>query len=145
LLHLVWRHLQVHADAFVGMQPSPEQQPQQPQIAGQPQPVMMQQQGYAIPVGNMQAIQVPTTMALVALILSIVSIFTCGALMSIPSLIMANNALKVTNQYPGHPDASMAKIAKIVSIISIVLTALGVLFYGILFAIMLSDPAMSGV
>ena len=104
----------------------------------------MMQQGYAIPVGNMQAVAVPTTMALVALILSIVSIFTCGALMSIPSLIMANNALKVTNQYPGHPDASMAKIAKIVSIISIVLTALGVLFYGILFAVFLSDPAMTG-
>jgi type III secretory pathway component EscU len=125
------------------MQPAPEQQPQQPQVMGQAQPMM--QQGYAIPVGNMQAVAVPTTMALVALILSIVSIFTCGALMSIPSLIMANNALKVTNQYPGHPDASMAKIAKIVSIISIVLTALGVLFYGILFAVILSDPALSGV
>ena len=42
-------------------------------------------------------------------------------------------------------DASMAKIAKVVSIISIVLTALGVLFYGILFAVILSDPALSGV
>ncbi len=104
----------------------------------------MMQQGYAIPVGNMQAVQVPTTMALVALILSIVSIFTCGALMSIPSLIMANNALKITNQFPGHPDASMANIAKIVSIISIVLTALGVLFYGIMIAVFLSDPAMTG-
>ena len=125
------------------MQPAPEQQPQQPQVMGQAQPMM--QQGYAIPVGNMQAVAVPTTMALVALILSIVSIFTCGALMSIPSLIMANNALKVTNQYPGHPDASMAKIAKIVSVISIVLTAVGVLAYGILFAVILSDPALSGV
>lgn len=124
------------------MQPAPEQQPHQPQVMGQPQPMM--QQGYAIPVGNMQAVQVPTTMALVALILSIVSIFTCGALMSIPSLIMANNALKITNQYPGHPDASMANIAKIVSIISIVLTALGVLFYGIMIAVFLSDPAMTG-
>ena len=124
------------------MQPAPEQQPYQPQVMGQPQPMM--QQGYAIPVGNMQAVQVPTTMALVALILSIVSIFTCGALMSIPSLIMANNALKITNQYPGHPDASMANIAKIVSIISIVLTALGVLFYGIMIAVFLSDPAMTG-
>lgn len=124
------------------MQPAPEQQPHQPQVMGQPQPMM--QQGYAIPVGNMQAVQVPTTMALVALILSIVSIFTCGALMSIPSLIMANNALKITNQFPGHPDASMANIAKIVSIISIVLTALGVLFYGIMIAVFLSDPAMTG-
>ena len=124
------------------MQPAPEQQPHQPQVMGQPQPMV--QQGYAIPVGNMQAVQVPTTMALVALILSIVSIFTCGALMSIPSLIMANNALKITNQYPGHPDASMANIAKIVSIISIVLTALGVLFYGIMIAVFLSDPAMTG-
>ena len=127
------------------MQPTPEQQPQQPQIAGQPQPVMMQQQGYAIPVGNMQAIQVPTTMALVALILSIVSIFTCGALMSIPSLIMANNALKITDQFPGHPDASMAKIAKIVSVISIVLTAVGVLAYGIMIAVFISNPPMGGV
>jgi len=124
------------------MQPAPEQQHPQPQVMGQPQPMM--QQGYAIPVGNMQAVQVPTTMALVALILSIVSIFTCGALMSIPSLIMANNALKITNQFPGHPDASMANIAKIVSIISIVLTALGVLFYGIMIAVFLSDPAMTG-
>ena len=125
------------------MQPAPEQQPQQPQMTGQPQPMM--QQGYTIPFSNMQAVAVPTTMALAALIMSIVSIFTCGALLSIPSLIMANNALKVTNQYPGHPDASMANIARIVSIISIVLTALGVLLYGILIAVVLSDPAMSGV
>ena len=93
----------------------------------------------------MHAVPVPSTMALVALILSIVSVFTCGALMSIPALIMANSALKITDQMPGHPDASMAKIAKIVSIISIALTALGVLFYGILIAIVLSDPSMSGV
>ena len=125
------------------MQPAPEQQPQQPQIMGQTQPMM--QQGYAIPVGNMHAVPVPSTMALVALILSIVSIFTCGALMSIPALIMANSALKITDQMPGHPDASMAKIAKIVSIISIVLTALGVLFYGILIAIVLSNPGTTGV
>ena len=105
----------------------------------------MQQQGYAIPVGHMQAVAAPTTMALVALILSIVSIFTCGALLSIPSLIMANNALKVTNQYPSHPDAGTAKAAQIVSWVSIGFTILGLIFYGILFAIMLSDPAMSGV
>lgn len=103
------------------------------------------QQGYAIPVGNMQAVAVPTTTALVALILACLSFVTCGALMSVPALVMANNALKITNQYPGHPDAGMASAARIVSIISIVLTVIGLLFYGVLFAIMLSDPAMSGV
>ncbi len=129
------------------MQPAPEQQQimgqPQPQIIGQPQPAM--QQGYAIPVGNMQAMAVPTTTALVALILACLSFVTCGALMSVPALFMANNALKITNQYPGHPDAGMASAARIVSIISIVLTVLALLFYGVLFAIMLSDPAMSGV
>ena len=77
---------------------------------------------------------VPTTSATTALVLSILSIFCGGICLAIPALIVANSALKITNQYPGHQDAGTAKAAQIVSWIVIILTGLGILLYGMLIA-----------
>jgi len=77
----------------------------------------------------------PQTSATVALVLSIVSIFFGGICLAIPALIVANEALKVTNQYPGHPDASNANIARIISIIIIGLTVLVIAGFGLLIII----------
>ncbi|MGB0266197.1 MAG: hypothetical protein ACPGAN_07940, partial [Candidatus Poseidoniaceae archaeon] len=83
----------------------------------------------------------PTTNAMLALILAIVSIFAGGICLAIPSLIIANGALKITSQYPGHPDQSNANIARIISIISIVIYALIIVGYAILFiALLASEP-----
>jgi hypothetical protein len=85
----------------------------------------------------------PTTNATLALILSIVSIFLGGAAicMAIPALIVANGALTITNQYPGHPDAGNAKAAMVISWIVIGLTALAaVLLIVIFFVISISPP-----
>jgi len=49
-------------------------------------------------------------------------------------LIIANQALTITNQYPGHPDAGSAKAAMVISWIVIGLTIVGILFYVLLFA-----------
>ncbi len=40
---------------------------------------------------------------------------------------MANSALEITNQHPGHPDHGMAKAANIVSWIGIGLAILGLI------------------
>ena len=125
----------------------PAQQPQaQPQI--QPQAVPMQQaaqpqmQGQVMQVQGMQNMGgMPTTNAMLALILAIVSIFVGGICLSIPSLIIANGALKITSQYPGHPDQSNANIARIISIISIVIYALVIIGYAILFIALIASES----
>ena len=68
----------------------------------------------------------PSTNATAALVLSIIGlvlsfIYGIGICFAIPALILANGALKITNQFPNHPDAGMAKAAKIVSWIAIAL------------------------
>ena len=100
----------------------------QPGVMGVAQPTMIAGSptafaGQQVMVGGM-----PTTNATLALILSIVSIFLglFAVCMAIPSLIIANGALAVTNQYSGHPDAGNAKAAMVISWIVIGLTALGV-------------------
>ena len=66
----------------------------------------------------------PQTSAQTALILSILSIFVGNICLAIPALIIANGALAVTNQMPGHPDAGSAKAAQVISWIIIGLTLL---------------------
>ena len=61
----------------------------------------------------------PATSAQLALILSIVSIFVGGFCLAIPALIISQNALKVTNMYPGHPDAGSAQTARVISMVVI--------------------------
>jgi hypothetical protein len=114
------------------MQPAPQQQPVQQQAAPQQQQVIVGQPAqYTVGAGNpmVGAMAYPATSATMALVMSILSIMCCG-LFAIPGLIIANGALDITKQIPGHPDASMAKIAQIISIVGLILTALVVVFYG---------------
>ena len=100
-------------------QPQPQHQPYgQPQMVGQP--VVMQQMPGTVVMGG----GYPQTSAQTAMILSIVSIFVGGICLAIPALIIANGALAITNQMPGHPDAGSAKIAQVISWIVIGLTLL---------------------
>ena len=83
----------------------------------------------------------PTTNAVLALVLSILGIVMCSVCTAIPGLIVANGALATTNQYPGHPDQGMAKAAHIISWIGIGLFVLVVLFYGALGALVIAAEA----
>ena len=82
--------------------------------------------------GGMPGMGVPATSATTALILSIVSIICGGICLAIPALIIANQALAITDQYPGHPDAGNANAAKIVSWIVIGLSIVGLFIYLVL-------------
>jgi hypothetical protein len=100
-------------------------QPQQ-QAYGQPHMTGQPQMRGPIMVGR----GFPPTSAQTALILSIVSLFFGGICLAIPALVVANGALGITNQIPGHPDAGTAKTAMIISWIVIGLTAVTfVLFF----------------
>jgi hypothetical protein len=88
------------------MQPSSQQDPA-PILSG-----MVQQPSPQIITG------MPSTNAIAALVLSIMGIvgnffYGLGIFFAIPGLILANGALRITNQFPNHPDAGMAKAAKI--------------------------------
>jgi hypothetical protein len=110
-------------------QPQPQHQPYaQPQMVGQP--VVMQQMPGTVVMGGVY----PQTSAQTALILSIVSIFVGGICLAIPALIIANGALAITNQMPGHPDAGSAKIAQVISWIVIGLTLLVIGFVVLMIA-----------
>jgi hypothetical protein len=75
----------------------------------------------------LSAATLPITSATTALVLSILSVFCGGICLAIPALIVAQNALKITDAYPGHPDAGSAKAAKIVSWIVIGLSLIFIL------------------
>lgn len=107
----------------------------QPGVMGVAQPTMIAGQPTAFAGQPMMVGGMPTTNATLALILSIVSIFLGGICLAIPSLIIANGALAVTNQYPGHPDATNAKAAQVISWIMIGITALFVVGFILLIAI----------
>ena len=106
----------------------------QPGVVGAGQPMMIAGSPSAFPVQPMMGGGIPTTNATLALILSIVSIFAGGICLAIPALIIANGALAVTNQFPGHPDATTAKAAQIVSWIIIGFTLLFLLLVMVMFA-----------
>ncbi len=91
--------------------------------------------GTAVPMGF------PQTQGVLALVLSILGIVGCGICTAIPGLILANGALAITDQYPGHPDAGMAKTAQIIAWIAIGLTILGIVLYGLLFVFALAAGA----
>jgi hypothetical protein len=120
--------------------PNTSAQPQ-PMVIGQvgqsmvqPQPIVV---GQPMQTGLMNPVMmVPTTSATTALVLSILSLFCGGICLAVPALIVANSALKITNQYPGHQDAGTAKAAQVISWIVIVLTGLAILFYVVAFGAM---------
>ena len=83
----------------------------------------------------------PTTNAVLALVLGILGMVMCGICTAVPGLILAQGALATTNQYPGHPDQGVAKAAQIVSWIAIGLSLLVILFYGVAIAIAIGSEA----
>ena len=72
----------------------------------------------------------PQTNAVAALVLSILGVVMCSVCTAVPGLILANGALAITRQHPGHPDEGLAKAAQIVSWIAIGIFALFMLFWG---------------
>jgi len=107
---------------------------QQPGVA--PQPALMGQPAVMTPhtamVGQPMYAGVPQTSATIALVLSILSVFCGGCFLSIPGIIMANNALKITKTYPGHPDEGTAKAALVIAWIITGLSIVGIIFYAVL-------------
>ena len=83
----------------------------------------------------------PTTNAVLALVLGILGMVMCGICTAVPGLILAQGALATTSQYPGHPDQGVAKAAQIVSWIAIGLSLLVILFYGVAIAIAIGSEA----
>ena len=59
----------------------------------------------------------------------------CGLCTSIPGLIMAGSALKITKQHPGHPDHGIAQAANIVGWITTIIWTLIIIFYVFIFVI----------
>lgn len=98
--------------------------PQTNVISGDASPEVLYVQGMSNPatIG-----QYPTTQATVALIISILGMTMCCLLPPV-GVMMANQALAVTSQYPGHPDHGMAKAANIVGWIGVGLLIISVLF-----------------
>tara|TARA_B100000674_G_scaffold488665_1_gene501179 strand:- start:22 stop:420 length:399 start_codon:yes stop_codon:yes gene_type:complete len=76
----------------------------------------------------------PSTNATFSLVLAIVSLVFGGILLAVPSLLMANSARKITDQYPGHPDATTAKNAQKISWVVIVISVLFFALFLVLFA-----------
>ena len=70
-------------------------------------------------------IQTPLSQIIIGIILFFT--FGCGILLAIPSVILANGALTITNGQPGHPDSGSAKAAQVISWITIGLTILGII------------------
>jgi len=83
----------------------------------------------------------PTTNAVLALVLGILGIVACSVCTALPALILANGALATTSQYPGHPDQGLAKAAQIVAWIGIGLFILMMVVYGGLFTAMILSGA----
>ena len=118
-------------------QPIPQAAPQ-PQYGQPPQQLIVGLPQAPQPVVGMgmPGMGVPATSATVALVLSILGLIGCGICTAIPGLIIANQALAITNQYPGHPDAGSAKAAMVISWIVIGITLvvfLGYVLMGFLF------------
>ena len=92
-------------------------------ISGETQPESQTEVLYVQGMSNpMNVGQYPSTNATVALVLSIVGLMGFSCCTAIPGVIMANSALEITKQNPGHPDQGLANAAKIIGWISIGLT-----------------------
>ena len=87
------------------------------------------EENFTIPLGATHHAIYPQTNAVLALVLAIMS-FACGGLIfSIPALIIALGAKKVTDLNPYHPDSGTAQAAYIASIVNIVLSIVVIIGY----------------
>jgi TRAP-type C4-dicarboxylate transport system permease small subunit len=84
--------------------------------------------------------QYPATQATVALIVSILGLTFCCLLPPV-GLMLANSAIEITKNHPGHPDQGLAKAAQVCSwlgiailIMSILFTILYIVFIGVIIA-----------
>ena len=121
-------------------------------MQGTPPPQQQMGQAWTQPAANqiplnsgmgMQGYFAPTQ-ATLALVLSILGVVACSICTAIPGLILANQALAITSDQPGHPDAGLAKAAQIIAWIVIGLTILFVLGYAAIIAfVVATDPAMA--
>ena len=85
--------------------------------------------------GNSVMGQYTETNAVLAMVLAAVSYFLCGICSAIPAVIIANGALQITSNQPGHPDHGLARAAQIMGWIIIALTMALILFYILLFVV----------
>ena len=85
--------------------------------------------------GNSVMGQYTETNAVLAMVLAAVSYFLCGICSAIPAVIIANGALQITSNQPGHPDHGLARAAQIMGWIIIALTIAFILFYILLFVV----------
>ena len=128
-------------------QPHLAQQPVAQQLHGQPAQVIVGAQPTVMAGSPGMMAAFPATSAVAALVLSILGIVGCGCCTAIPGLIIANNALVITNQYPGHPDTGMAKAAQIIAWIVIglaIVGILGILIWVLMFGGLLALGIVSG-
>lgn len=78
--------------------------------------------------GNSMVGQYTETNAVMAMILAAVSyFFMCGICSAIPAVIIANGALQITSNQPGHPDHGLARAAQIMGWVMIAITILAIL------------------
>jgi F0F1-type ATP synthase membrane subunit c/vacuolar-type H+-ATPase subunit K len=86
--------------------------------------------------GNSVMGQYTETNAVLAMVLAALSYFLCGICSAIPAVIIANGALQITSNQPGHPDHGLARAAQIMGWIVIGLTIAAILFYILLFVVL---------
>lgn len=85
--------------------------------------------------GNSMVGQYTETNAVMAMILAAVSYFMCGICSAIPAVIIANGALQITSNQPGHPDHGLARAAQIMGWVMIALTIIGIIAWVFFFVI----------
>ena len=94
--------------------------------------------------GNSIVGQYTETNAVMAMILAALSFVLCGVCSAIPAVIIANGALQITSNQPGHPDHGLARAAQIMGWIAIGLTIAVILFYILLFVVFGGAALLAG-
>ena len=122
----------------------PENPPEPVILEGSPNVTSQSPQQIFVQAQGGPGMIMPTTNAVLALVLGILGLVMCGICTAVPGLILAQGALATTTQYPGHPDQGVAKAAQIVSWIAIGISMLVFLAYGALIAAAIASGA-SGV
>ena len=94
--------------------------------------------------GNSIVGQYTETNAVLAMILAALSYFMCGICSAIPAVIIANGALQITSNQPGHPDHGLARAAQIMGWVMVGLTVVVILLYIFGFAVLGGFALLAG-